>query len=71
MRKKLASIYVQFFDNFKSTLAQMKNKDFKRLVRKWINNTFTSNSVRYHMLHRKNLSFLYSFGLGVVFVKGS
>ena len=71
MRKELACIYVQFFGNFKSTLAQMKNKDFKRLVRKWINNTFTSNSVRYHMLHRKNLSFLYSFGLGVVFVKGS
>ena len=71
MRKKLACIYAQFFGNFKSTLAQMKNKDFKRLVRKWLNNTFTSNSVRYHMLHRKNLSFLYSFGLGVVFVKGS
>ena len=71
MRKKLACIYVQFFGYFKSTLAQIKNKDFKRLVRKWINNTFTSNSVRYHVLHRKNLSFLYSFGLGVVFVKGS
>ena len=71
MRKKLACIYFHFFGNFKSVIAQMKNKGFKRLVRKWINNTFTSNSVQYHMLHRKNLSFLYSFGLGVVFVKGS
>ena len=31
------------------------------LVCKWINNTLKSNSVRYHMLHRKNLSFLSSF----------
>ena len=41
------------------------------LVRKWINNTFKSNSVRYHMHHCKNLSFLSSFGLRAVFVKGS
>ena len=41
------------------------------LIRKWINNTFKSNSVRYHMHHRKNLSFLSSFGLRAVFVKGS
>ena len=41
------------------------------LVRKWINNTLKSNSVRYHMHHRKNLSFLSSFGLRAVFVKGS
>ena len=41
------------------------------LVRKWINNTLKSNSVRYHMHHWKNLSFLSSFGLRTVFVKGS
>ena len=28
------------------------------LVCKWINNILKSNSVRYHMHHRKNLSFL-------------
>ena len=41
------------------------------LVCKWINNTIKSNSVRYHMHHRKNLSFLSSFGLRTVFDKGS
>ena len=41
------------------------------LVCKWINNTIKSNSVRYHMHHRKNLSFLSSFGLRAVFDKGS
>ena len=41
------------------------------LVRKSINNTLKSNSVRYHMHHRKNISFLSSFGLPAVFVKGS
>ena len=41
------------------------------LVRKWINNTLKSNSVRYHMHHWKNISFLSSFGLRAVFVKGS
>ena len=41
------------------------------LVCKWINNTIKSNSVRYHMHHRKNLSFLSSFALRTVFVKGS
>ena len=41
------------------------------LVCKWINNTVKSNSVRYHMHHRKNLSFLSSFGLHAVFDKGS
>ena len=52
---------------------KVKNKGKKGifLVRKWINNTFNSNSVRYHMHHRKNLSFLSSFGLRAVFVKGS
>ena len=40
------------------------------LVRKWINNSLKSNSVRSHMHHRKNLSFLSSFGLPAVFVKG-
>ena len=41
------------------------------LVREWINNTLMSNSVRYHMHHWKNLSFLSSFGLRAVLVKGS
>ena len=41
------------------------------LVRKWINNTLKSNSVWCHMHHRKNLSFLSSFVLPAVFVKGS
>ena len=41
------------------------------VVCKWINNTIKSNSVRYHMHHGKNLSFLSSFGLRAVFVKGS
>ena len=41
------------------------------LVCKWINNTVKSNSVRHPMHHRKNLSFLSSFGLRAVFVKGS
>ena len=41
------------------------------LVFKWINNTLKSNAVRYHMYHRKNLSFLSSFGLRTVFVKRS
>ena len=41
------------------------------LVCKWINNAIKSNSVRYHMHHRKNLSFLSSFGLHTVFDKGS
>ena len=41
------------------------------LVCKWINNTIKSNSVRYHMYHRKNLSFLSSFRLRMVFDKGS
>ena len=41
------------------------------LVFKWINSTIKSNSVRYHMHHRKNLSFLSRFGLHAVFDKGS
>ena len=41
------------------------------LVRRWINNTLKSNSVRYHMHHQRNLSFLSSFGLRAVFAKGS
>ena len=41
------------------------------LVCKWINNTIKSNSVPYHVHHRKNLSFLSSFGLRAVFVNGS
>ena len=58
----------------KSTLERkVKTRALKGifLVRKWINNTLKSNSVRYHMHHRKNLSFLYSFGVRAVFVKGS
>ena len=59
---------------FNSTLERkVKTRALKGifLVRKWINNTLKSNSVRYHMHHRKNLSFLSSFGLRTVFVKGS
>ena len=40
------------------------------MVHKGINNTLKSNSVRYHMHHWKNLSFLSSFGLRALFVKG-
>ena len=59
---------------FNSTLERkVKTRALKGifLVRKWINNTLKSNSVRYHMHHRRNLSFLSSFGLRAVFVKGS
>ena len=59
---------------FKSTLARkVKTRVLKGIfrVRKWINNTLKSNSIRYHVHHRKNLSFLSSFGLRAVFVKGS
>ena len=59
---------------FNSTLERkVKTRVLKGifLVRKWINNTLTSNSVRYNMNHWKNLSFLSSFGMRVVFVKGS
>ena len=40
------------------------------LVCKWINNTIKSNSVRYHMHHRKNLSFLSSLGCARFLTKG-
>ena len=59
---------------FNSTLERkVKTRVLKGifLVRKWINNTLKSNSVRYLMHHRKNLSFLSSFGLRAVFAKGS
>ena len=59
---------------FNSTLeGKVKTRALKGIfmVRKWINNTLKSNSVRYHMHHWKNLSFLSSFGLREVFVKGS
>ena len=59
---------------FNSTLeGKVKTRALKGifLVRKWIINTLKSNSVRYHMQHRTNLSFLSSFGLPAVFVKGS
>ena len=59
---------------FNSTLERkVKTRALKGifLVRKWINNTLKSNSVRYHMHHRKNLSFLSSFGLRGVFPEGS
>ena len=58
----------------KSTLERkVKTRAKKGIFRvcKWINNTFNSNSVRYHMHHRKNLSFLSSFGLRGVFPEGS
>ena len=48
---------------FKSTLeGKIKTRALKGifLVRKWINNTFKSNSVRYHMHHqKKSLLFVY------------
>ena len=85
MRKKLSQIYVQFLAillnctdwaitgrkarvQFNSTLKRkVKTRALKGifLVRKWI------NSVRYHIHHWKNLSFLSCFGLRAVFVKGS
>ena len=59
---------------FNSTLERkVKTRALKGifLVRKWTNNTLKSNSVRYHMHHRKNHSFLSSFRLRAAFVKGS
>ena len=59
---------------FNSTLERkVKTRALKGifLVRKWINNTLKSNSVWCHMHHRKTLSFLSSFGLPAIFVKGS
>ena len=59
---------------FNSTLEhKVKTRALKGifLVRKWINNTLKSNSVRYCMRRRKNVSFLSSFGLCTVFVKRS
>ena len=59
---------------FNSTLERkVKTRALKGifLVLKWINNTLKSNSVWCHMYHRKNLSFLCSFALPAVFVKGS
>ena len=59
---------------FNSTLeSKVKTRALKGifLVRKWINNTLRSISLRYHMHHRKHFSFLSSFGLPLVFVKGS
>ena len=41
------------------------------VVRKSINNTLKSNSVRYRLHHRKNFSSLSTFGLRADFVKGS
>ena len=58
---------------FNSTLERkVKTRALKGifLVRKWINNILKSNSVRYHKHHWKNLSFLTSFRLRAVFVKG-
>ena len=59
---------------FNSTLERkVKTRALKGifLVHKWINNTLKSNFTQYHMHHRKNLSFLSSFGMPAVFVKGS
>ena len=52
--------------HFNSTLeCKVKKRALKGifLERKRISNTLKSNSVHYHMHHRKNLSFLSSFGL--------
>ena len=57
---------------FKSTLERkVKTRALKGifLVCKWINNTLKSNSVRYYMHHRNNLSLLFTFGLRRVLVK--
>ena len=59
---------------FKSTLERkVKTRTLKGvfLVRKWINNTFKSNSVRYHLHHQKNLCFLSRLRLRAVVAKGS
>ena len=59
---------------FNSTLERkVKTRALKGIVllRKWINNALKSNSVWYHLHHRKTLSFLSSFGLPTVFVKCS
>ena len=59
---------------FNSTLERkVKTRALKGifLVRKWINNTLKSDSVRYHVHHRKNLSFLSSSGLRAKLDKGS
>ena len=61
---------VQFNSTLEHKIKTGASKDIF-LVCKWINNTIKSNSVRYHMHHRKNLSFLSSFGLRTVFDKGS
>ena len=55
---------------FKSTWERkVKTRALKGifLVRKWKNNTLKSNSVRYLMHHRKNISFLSAFGPREVF----
>ena len=72
--KKIGTNLCSVFWQFNSTLeSKVKTRALKDifLVRKWINNTLKSNSVRYHMHHRKNLSFLPSFGLRAVFVQWS
>jgi len=54
---------------FNSTLEpKVKTKALQGifLVRQWIKNTLKSNSVQYHMHHRKNISFLSIFGLRAV-----
>ena len=71
--KKIGTNLCSVFWQFNSTLeSKVKTRALKDifLVRKWIN-TLKSNSVRYHMHHRKNLSFLTSFGLRAVFVQWS
>ena len=58
---------------FNSTLERkVKTRALKDifLVRKWINNTLKSNSVRCHMHHWKNLSFLSSLGCARFLSKG-
>ena len=61
-------------DMINSTLERkVKTRALKGIfmVREWINNTFKSNSVRYHLHHGKNLSFLSGFRLRTDFAKGS
>ena len=73
-RKSMFSFWQLARVQFISTLERkVKTRALKGifLVRRWMNNTLKSNSVRFHMHHWKNLSLLSSFELRAVFVKGS
>ena len=77
LKKKINAFYhfsrLKVIPWFSTLERKVKTRALKGifLSRKWINNTLKSNSVRYHMHHRKNVSFLSSFGLRAAFAKGS